>query len=120
MTGQRSRASFWSAVCKDKPSNPEPLFSVRRDPPYAHPPFVMLTFIPLNTDRYRSHASLSRNSVPKILEALSGVSIPSVISLTTVENPNYPALAPEFLPTNPISRGENIMRTSLLSLNLVP
>jgi hypothetical protein len=32
----------------------------------------------------------------------------------------YLALAPEFLPANPISRGENIMRTSLFSRNLVP
>ncbi len=47
-------------------------------------------------------------------------SISSAISLTTVENPNYPALAPEFLPANPISRGENIRRTSLFSRNLVP
>ena len=44
----------------------------------------------------------------------------SGISLTTVENPTYPALASEFLPANPISRGANIMRTSLFSRNLVP
>ena len=42
------------------------------------------------------------------------------VSKLPVENPTYLALAPEFLPANPISRGENIMRTSLFSRNLVP
>jgi hypothetical protein len=65
-------------------------------------------------DRYFAGEDVSFAEVRKVWrKALSGVayeifwcaSISTGFSLTTVENPTYPALAPEFLPANPISRG---------------